>query len=627
MKMNPRILLFIVTTLFVSFSVLHKLEAQEMLPQAKVPMALRTATNASFEISDYLGKRIDKAIQRYFLVTPESSPAILQVLRDRDRLPVRNPLMPWAGEFSGKYLTGAELLWRLTHDRELKVTTDSFVHNLVKCQEPDGYLGPFPKNSRLTGSNWDVWGHYHCMLGLMLYFEDTHYKPALNACEKAADLLCNTFGPGKPSLTNDSSGGQMNMAVCHGLILLYEKTGVERYLNLANYIVNDAWNEKSAGKYLNSVLAGKSIVEFPRHRWEAIHDWQALSELYWLTGDLNYRNAIEKIWHFGIEGDRHNTGGITSGEGFAGSPYRQEAIETCCTVAWTAFSVDVLRMTGNSRVADEIEWSTFNSALGAIPYSGRTCAYNVPMDGVRSFGIELYWQSPTAGSDLNCCAVNAYRPLGLISQWALMQSDAGPIINYYGPGKLVATLPSNNQMTITEDTRYPAEALVKLTLTMKHPETFAMQLRIPFWSTSTEVRINGEPYSSPPVTGRPVTAKPEPGTYLSINRRWKTGDVIELALDFKLRLWYGDKECKGKVSVYRGPILCTYDARFNTFDPDKLPKMDAGSLAFEPRKFEGDLEPWVYGVLKDKVGSSIVVCDFSSAGQTGNQYRSWLPIR
>jgi hypothetical protein len=125
----------------------------------------------------------------------------------------------------------------------------------------------------------------------------------------------------------------------------------------------------------------------------------------------------------------------------------------------------------------------------------------------------------------------------------------------------------------------------------------------------------------------PVTGRPEPGNYLSINRQWKSGDVIELTLDFKLRLWLGDKECKGKVSVFRGPVLCTYDARFNTFDPDKLPELDAGSLTFEPRKFEGALEPWVYGVLKDKAGANIMVCDFSSAGQTGNQYRSWLPLR
>jgi hypothetical protein len=606
---------FLIIVLLAGFCNLSAAVAQTG-PQAKIQKTFIPATNASFELGGYLNKRIDKSIQRFLLETPESSPAILQVLRDRDRIPERKPLVPWAGEFAGKYLTGAELVWRLTRDPALKETIDTFVRDFISCQDPNGYLGPFPKETRLTGKNWDVWGHYHSMLGFMLYYEDTQYEPALKACKKIADLLIKTFGPGKPSLTCDGEGGQMNMAVCHSLILLYEKTGEARYLDFANYIVNEAWNEEGAGKYLEYALAGKQIIDFPRHRWEAIHDWQALNELYWLTGDTKYRSAVEKIWRSGVDGDRHNTGGITSGEGFTGSPYAQKAIETCCTVAWTAFGVDMLRMTGDSQVADEIEWSTFNSALGAIPYSGRACAYNVPMDGKRMFGVELPWQAPNAGPDLNCCSVNAYRPLGMITQWALMQSAEGPVVNFYGPGKMTASLPSNNQITIAEETEYPAEGLVKLALTIKHPETFTLKLRIPFWSTNTGIKVNG----------KAISEKAVAGTYLALNRKWKSGDKIELALDFKLRFWYGEKECEGKVSVYRGPILCAYDARFNEMDPDQIPKLDAASLTFERQKFDGVIEPWVYGVLKDKTGAKITVCDFSSAGQTGNQYRSWLPM-
>ncbi len=329
--------------------------APPVIPKMKVSLTLKPVTNVSYKLEGYLSKRIDKSIQHYFLETPEANPAMLQVMRDRDRLPARN-LVPWAGEFAGKYLTGAELVWRLTNEPALKQTIDTFVRDLIQCQDADGYLGPFPENMHLTARNtWDVWGHYHCMLGLMLYYEDTHYEPALKACEKVGDLLFETFGPGGPTMTCDSLGGQMNMAVSHGLLLLYEKTGVTRYLDLANYIINEAWNEPRAGKYLVSVLEGKSIVEFPRHRWEAIHDWQALGELYRLTGNNQYRTAVEKIYRYGVDGDRHNTGGITAGEGFTGSPYHDGAIETCCTVAWTAFSTDILKITGNSKVADEIE--------------------------------------------------------------------------------------------------------------------------------------------------------------------------------------------------------------------------------------------------------------------------------
>ncbi|MDQ1257457.1 MAG: uncharacterized protein QG656_2062 [Candidatus Hydrogenedentes bacterium] len=584
-------------------------------PEEKTQPVLHTATQAQFDLQGYLRGRIDRGIRRYYLETPESSPAILQVLRDRDKTPVRDPLVPWAGEFAGKYLTGSELNWRLTRDPELKAVIDGFVLDLIACQEPDGYLGPFPKSSRLTGGNWDVWGHYHCMYGLMLYYEDTQYEPALDACRKAADLLFETFGPGGPTLTCDGSGGEMNMAVCHALVLLYKKTGVQRYLDLAQYIVREAWNEESAGHYFECALAGKPLIEFPRHRWESLHDWQALAELYWLTGDEQYRQAFEHIWREGLRGDRHNTGGVTSGEGFQGTPYHEGAIETCCTVAWIAFSVDMLRLTGESRVADEIEWSTLNSALGAIPYSGRACAYNVPMDGTRTFGVELPWQAPKAGPDLNCCAVNANRPLGMIAQWGLMRNAGGLVLNYYGPGEMSAVLPSGNRVALAQDTAYPRSNRIVIAVKPDSAESFPLALRIPFWSTNTVVRVNGE-----------LQAGVQPGTYLTIERAWSPGDVVELELDFTLRVWPGEEAFAGKVSLFRGPLLLAFDGRYNDLDPNALPPIDPAAVTLEPRPWEGPIEPWFLAELRDG-DVSYTVCDLSSAGQTGNHYRTWLPAK
>lgn len=583
-------------------------------PEKKVQSALAPANDAAFELGGYLRKRIDKCIQRYFLEMPESSPAVLQMFRDRDKTPARDPLPAWAGEFAGKFLTGADLTWRLTRDEALRKALDGFVQDLVACQTPNGYLGPFPESSRLTGPNWDVWGHYHCMLGLLLYYEDTRYEPALEACRKIGDLLFETFGPDGPSLTCDCFGGQMNMAVCHGLILLFEKTGVQRYLDLANYIVRDAWNEKGAGKYLESALAGKPVYEFPQHRWETLHDYQALPEMYWLTGDDSYRRAFEQIWRSGVAGDRHNTGGVTSGEGFTGSPYNQAAVETCSTVAWIAFSLDMLRLTGDSRVADEIEWSTLNSALGAIPYSGRACAYNVPMDGTRTFGVELPGQCPKGGPDLFCCAVNAYRPLGMISQWALMTDAEGLVLNFYGPATLSARLASGTRVTLKQETDYPAEGRVKLTVFPERPEPFALRIRVPRWSRTTMVAVNGHALDGV-----------LPGTYLLLGTNWKPGDIVEIAFDFSLHFWAGEQECTNKISVYRGPVLYAYDARYASLDPDHLPTLDWESAQLEDAPWNGDIEPWILATIRDKSNVSFPVCDLSSAGQTGNHYRSWLP--
>ena len=87
----------------------------------------------------------------------------------------------------------------------------------------------------------------------------------------------------------------------------------------------------------------------------------------------------------------------------------------------------------------------------------------------------------------------------------------------------------------------------------------------------------------------------------------------------------GANEAAGKVSLYRGPLLYAYDARYNELNPDHLPALDWASVQFEDATWDGPIEPWALAALKDAKGATYRVCDFSSAGQTGNQYKSWLP--
>jgi DUF1680 family protein len=76
------------------------------------------------------------------------------------------------------------------------------------------------------------------------------------------------------------------------------------------------------------------------------------------------------------------------------------------------------------------------------------------------------------------------------------------------------------------------------------------------------------------------------GTYLALNREWRTGDQIELSLDFTPRYWVGAEAYEGKLSVYRGPLLYAYDARYNDVDPGALPAVDWKALVFTPETWE-----------------------------------------
>lgn len=133
----------------------------------------------------------------------------------------------------------------------------------------------------------------------------------------------------------------MNQAVVYSLAMLYARTGEEKYLKLAEEVVSD-FAAPGAGDYLRMGLKEVEFFQIPKPRWESLHPMMGLAELYWLTGDDDYRKAFEHLWWSIVKTDRHNNGGFSSGEQAQGNPYHQGAIKTCCTIAWMAMSVEML---------------------------------------------------------------------------------------------------------------------------------------------------------------------------------------------------------------------------------------------------------------------------------------------
>lgn len=584
-------------------------------------LALTRPKTGQYTFYGLMGHRLDANLEQWLLIAPHANPAMLEMFRDRDREP-RRDLVPWAGEFAGKYLTSAVLAWRIGRDERLRAQLDRFVDELIGTQDAEGYLGPFPRSERLTGRTadgrnhlWDLWGHYHCMLGLLLWHEETGYQPALDACRRAADLICTRFLEGHERV-RDAGAEEMNMAVSHGLCLLYQRTGEPKYLRMVREIERD-WEQPPAGDYVRQALADIPFWRTPKPRWESLHDIQAILSLYEITGEAKYRRAFEQIWHSIVMGDRHNTGGFTSGEQATGNPYDPRPIETCCTVAWMALSVDMLRLTGAPSVADELELSTLNASLGAQSASGRWWTYNTPMDGVRRASAhDIVFQAREGSPELNCCSVNGPRSLGMLSEWAVMLSGGSPTLNYYGPSTIALALPSGNTLTLVQRTNYPRDGRIEIEMRAQRSERFELRLRIPGWSASTTVRVGDD---------APRTVAP--GQYLSLEREWRPGDRVELNLDTTLRTWVGEREAEGKVSLYRGPLLLAYDRKHNEWDPNQLPAVDTAHLDATPVPWAGPAPaPWLLLRLPTEHGD-LFLCDYASAGAAGTPYRTWLPLR
>ncbi|MGC8639786.1 MAG: beta-L-arabinofuranosidase domain-containing protein, partial [Isosphaeraceae bacterium] len=590
---------------------------------------LSPASNLEITLEGPVSTYLTAITRNWLLPTPEANPAILAMFADRDRTPYRD-LLPWSGEFAGKYITGATQVLRTTGAASLHDHLHRFIAQLVALQDADGYLGPFSRGHHLTGSapniggkdgpTWDAWGHYHTMLGLLLWHEATGEAPALAAARKIGDLFRDRFlGDKRPRLV-DTGSTEMNLAPAHGLCLLYEKTGEKRYLELARQIVDefaavDGNGHPLAGDYLRRGLAGDDFYRLPKPRWESLHPVLALAELARITGDEKYRKAFTNLWWSIVRLDRHNNGGFSSGEQAQGNPYHQGAIETCCTIAWMAMTVEMLRLTGDSIAADELELSTFNSAMGLFSPSGRWSTYNTPMDGVRKANFhEIVFQARPGSPELNCCSVNAARGLGLLSQWALMKDEKedGLVLNWYGPGRFMAKLKTGNYVRLTTESDYPKSGHVELSVKPERPATFTLRLRIPHWSSRTIVKVNGE-----------AVANIRPGSYLELNRNWRPEDRISLELDMTPHIWAGERQCAGRVSLFRGPILLTYDPRFNPNAPADPVPIDVSKLRVQPTTMPASPTPIVLMQVPTNAGP-IVLCDFASAGFDGSSYRSWL---
>ena len=570
------------------------------------PPSLRLPRKSHVEVAGYFRHRLDTAIENFLRPLPERCPGLLGMLRR----PAESPVA-WKGVFPGQYLSSAQLVWRVTQDAGLKTTIDRYVQDLLATQRENGYLGPFPSGN--LKNYVDLWGHYSLLYGLLLYYRDTGYSPALKACEKIGDMVVETFGPGKASFPIASGA---NESISHALALLYRETGRSRYLDMTRYLAESVWPRPGSVDYLNVGKKHRGIRDFPQDRWEGVHNLSTLAEMYWLTGEEDYRRATLHIWEELRRYNRHSTGGFSADERIRGPLYVPPnfVIETCCTVAWITVSTDLLKLTGDSRIADEIEWSTFNSALGSIPDGPGVPTYGNPPDGHRNFNNELpgqdeYHKPPV----LNCCTTNALRALGQVSVWGLMEKGDGLALNYYGPSTLSAFLPSGPRVMLTQTTDYPARGKVRIGVGLKDRCRFTLCLRIPRWSRKTRVEVNGE-----------AVEHPVPGTYLEITREWRPGDMIQLELDLRPRLWAGAEIRAGQVAIYRGPLLYACDDRYFGGPLASLPVLDAVQLEWTTREPAGTEKPWSLWEIRTPGGKPFPVVDFASAGQTGGNYRSWF---
>lgn len=566
--------------------------------------------SAPLQLSDPVGTLAQKVTERWLLGLRESNPAILDIFHHRDLLPYRD-LLPWSGEFAGKYITGACYIYRLTHHQGLFDDIQAFLEELLTCIDEDGYCGCYQKKCRMTGAysqtprnrgaTWDAWSHYHIMLGLYLWYEETGQQALWDGVEKIAGFFLRHFYQDKHRLV-DIGSAEMNLAPYHMFALLYRKTGKEEYLQFALRIEADLASPH-AGNYLNNALQGLPYYKTTMPRWESLHTILGFAEMYRGTKDERYRRALLQIYHSIQQTDVHNTGGFSTEEKAVGTPFRNGVIELCCVIAYNALACEALKLSRDPKIADHLELSLYNAVMGSFSPSGRWSTYDTPMNGVKRANYDsIHFQSRPGSPDLNCCSANSARGIGMLSEWAVMEDKDTTYINYFG--SLSCTTAKGIGIEIQGS--YPATEKVRIRL--RSENTQAIAIRIPQWAKNTCILFDGEQIC------------PEPGTYWICRQHWK-GQTVTIRFDLHPYFLEGSEDQRGKRSVYCGPILFGYDLRCGKLPPDQLPSFTESLFDHVlPRQTDD-------GRLLLQISEELCLCDFYHLGSSGCAYCTWLRFR
>lgn len=595
--------------------------------QPKVNDALNFAPPSSVQFHGWLGDALTTCKHGRLLGQRVSDLTQPFAVREEDRM--------WRCEFWGKWFTSAALGYRWQADPALRKILDEAVQGLIVTQTADGGITTYKPAAEF--SNWDTWGRKYTLLGLLAYHELTGDAKALDAARRHADRVLEHFAPGKADIArNGWWSGMAASSILEPMVLLYRRTGDARYLQFAESILH-RWEDSRGPDLVRKAIDGVSVFKMfpgpdPKQKgymsggaskaYEMMSCYEGLVELYRVTGEPEYRQAAE--WVFANIRDTEITilGSGSSWERWCNGRVRQaqpvpEWMETCVTVTWLKFAAQLLRLTGESSYADEIERSAYNPLLAAQKDDGSWwCHYN-PLEGHREAAPEQ------CKMHQNCCVANGPRGLMLLPALAIMSSSAGPVVNFYEPASVKLPLASGKTVQLEIQSDYPRSGNVDIAVRPETAAEFTLSLRIPAWSQGTKVEVNGQPVGGI-----------QSGKYARLSRQWQPGDKVRVTFALPVQL-VRDPGGSGRVAFTRGPVVLALDKRLS----QPLPGAGSGTVVADAKGVvnavlvKSGLPAGVHMALDvplEANGKRVTLrfCDYASAGRTwsdASTLRVWLP--
>jgi len=468
-------------------------------------------------------------------------------LTGKKDVPYRGPV--FADSDIYKWIDAVGYKLQSVSDPELRATVDRLTDEIVAVQEPSGYLGtkftgPELPNRLKTWTGHETYNLGHMLQGAISYYRATGDRKLLDASARYVNYLYEEFArQGKPLVCGHP---ELEM----GAIELYRTTGDKRHLDLAAYLLNSDFHEslKLDRDTVWYSYTGIPFTERTRVEGHAVRSMYALSgatDYYLETGDPKYRETLEKIWKTLVSNSMYVTGGV-------GARAHQEAIgeafelpnnaygESCAAIGSLMWNWRMLAATGEARFTDVIERALYNGINSGVSLDGNLYCYQNPLEG---WGLktrnEWYYVA--------CCPPNLERTIGALPGYLYSTSRDGVYVHLFHNSAMDWHLEDGTGLKLTQTTEYPWKDAVEIAVAPAKPSEFTMYVRIPGWSRSASVAVNGKPVSNA-----------RPGEYLAVRRRWQEGDKLTAKFDLGTQLITANPRLAddlGKLAVQRGPLI------------------------------------------------------------------------
>jgi DUF1680 family protein len=299
------------------------------------------------------------------------------------------------------------------------------------------------------------------------------------------------------------------------------------------------------------------------HAVRATYLYSGMADVAALTGEQAYVDAMDRIWHDVVDKKLYLTGGIgstSSGEAF-GLAYEMPNMtaynETCAAIGNDYWNHRLFLLHADARYIDVMERTLYNGLLSGVSLDGKSFFYPNPLESAGQ-------HQRSAWFGVACCPGNVTRFLASVPGYVYAQQDETLFVNLFVASTAEVEMAGGRKVKLVQETRYPWDGGVRLTVSPDREGPFEVRLRIPGWARGEAVpsdlyRFADAPGEKPTlrVNGQPMAITLEKG-YARVQRRWKAGDVVELGLPMPVRRVVAHPSVQadqGRVALQRGPLV------------------------------------------------------------------------